>query len=172
MLPLRRLAPSCLRSSARSSARSLPRSAALSSARPLSSLLSAPLAPPAPPSLAPPSSLPRSLSAPVSFASRGAARCFSSKMDELALKKRLEEFQDLFVEARLCIEDVVDSQETTYFDEDAEAAQEAVDAAVGAFQAIVGDIEDKDQKNSVLRGNGLKVEQLKGELKMALDGGH
>jgi hypothetical protein len=62
-------------------------------------------------------------------------------------------------------------KETTYFDEEAETAKEAVEKAVGAFQTIIADIEDIDQKNSVLRSNGLKVEQLKGELQMALNGG-
>ena len=88
------------------------------------------------------------------------------------LKKRLDAFQDLFVEARLSIEDCTDSAGTKYFDEEAEAAQEAVDEAVEAFKTLIADIDDDDQKNSVLRGNGLKVEQLKGELQMALHGGH
>lgn len=97
-------------------------------------------------------------------------RCFSSSADDI--KKTLDEFQDLFVEARLCIEDVQDSVGTTYYEEDAEAAQEAVDEAVTAFETLVEGIEDVDEKNRVLRGNGLKVEQLKGELEMALKGGH
>eukprot|EP00579_Thalassiosira_antarctica_P000814 CAMPEP_0201868366 /NCGR_PEP_ID=MMETSP0902-20130614/2281_1 /ASSEMBLY_ACC=CAM_ASM_000551 /TAXON_ID=420261 /ORGANISM="Thalassiosira antarctica, Strain CCMP982" /LENGTH=93 /DNA_ID=CAMNT_0048393701 /DNA_START=347 /DNA_END=628 /DNA_ORIENTATION=- len=93
-------------------------------------------------------------------------------MPDSELNKRLDTFQDLFVEARLCIEDVVDSAETTYFDEDAEVATKAVNAAIDEFQAIIKDVEDVDQKNGILRGNGLKVEQLKGELKMAIEGGH
>jgi hypothetical protein len=100
-----------------------------------------------------------------------ASRCFSTMPDD-QLNKRLDAFQDLFVEARMCIEDAADSAETTYFDEDAEAATEAVTAAVDEFNKILGDIEDADQKNRVLRSNGLKVEQLKGELKMAIQGGH
>ena len=51
-----------------------------------------------------------------------------------------DDFQDLFVEARLCIEDAQESQETTYFAEDLDAAQEAVDEAVAAFKArVAGD---------------------------------
>lgn len=84
----------------------------------------------------------------------------------------MDEFQDLFVEARLCIEDVTESEGTKYFDDDAEAAQEAVQAAVDAFEQLIQDIEDPNEKNRVLRGNGLKVEQLKGELDLALKGGH
>lgn len=95
-----------------------------------------------------------------------------SVMADSELNKRLDTFQDLFVEARLCIDDVVDSADTTYFDEDAEAATEAVKLAIDEFEAIIKDVEDIDQKNRILRGNGLKVEQLKGELKMAIQGGH
>ena len=36
----------------------------------------------------------------------------------------------------------------------------------------IEDVKDADQKNGILRSNGLKVEQLKGELEMALKGGH
>ncbi|GMH80355.1 hypothetical protein TrLO_g5517 [Triparma laevis f. longispina] len=93
-------------------------------------------------------------------------------MSDDDLRRRLDDFQDLFVEARMCIEDATDSMETTYFDEEAEAAKEAVDEAVKQFEGIVADLTDLDQKNSVLRGNGLKVEQLKGELQLMLTGGH
>ena len=93
-------------------------------------------------------------------------------LSESEIKKRLEEFQDLFVEARLCIEDVVESEGTKYFDEDAEAAQDAVEQAVEAFQKIIDDIDNPEEKNRILRGNGLKVEQLKGELALALESGH
>jgi hypothetical protein len=99
------------------------------------------------------------------------SRCFSTMPDD-QLQKRLDTFQELFVEARMCIEDAVDAAETTYFDEDAEAATEAVEAAVDEFNSIINAIEDADQKNRVLRSNGLKVEQLKGELQMAIKGGH
>ena len=98
-------------------------------------------------------------------------RTFAS-LTETEIRKRLDEFQDLFVEARLCIEDVTESEGTKYFDDDAEAAQEAVQAAVDAFEQLIQDIEDPNEKNRVLRGNGLKVEQLKGELDLALKGGH
>jgi hypothetical protein len=103
-----------------------------------------------------------------------AGRLFFSAtiMPEDELNKRLLAFTDLFVEARMCLEDVADSAETTYFDEDADAAMEAVAAAVDEFNSIINDIGDADQKNRVLRSNGLKVEQLKGELEMAIKGGH
>jgi hypothetical protein len=84
----------------------------------------------------------------------------------------LNEFQDLFVEARMCIDDLNDSVGTTYYDEDAEEAREAVETAVENFQALLKEITDIEQKNRVLRSNGLKVEQLKGELELTLKGGH
>ena len=93
-------------------------------------------------------------------------------MPEDEIKQRLEEFQELFIEARYCIEDCNDAADSTYFDEEAQSAQEAVDKAVSAFDSLINDIQDVDQKNGILRSNGLKVEQLKGELQMALNGGH
>ena len=72
----------------------------------------------------------------------------------------------------MCIEDAVDSAESTYFDEEAESAKSAVEEAVTAFDKLIDEIDDADQKNGVLRSNGLKVEQLKGELQMAMNGGH
>ena len=61
------------------------------------------------------------------------------------------------MEARLCIEDVVESAGTKYFDEDATAASDAVDEAVAAFETLIEDVESADEKNKLLRGNGLKV---------------
>ena len=78
----------------------------------------------------------------------------SSSLTEAEIRKRLDEFQDLFVEARLCIEDVNESAGTKYFDDDAEEAQRAVDEAVSAFTGLVDEIEDLDEKNRILRGNG------------------
>ena len=86
-------------------------------------------------------------------------------------RDRLHDFQDLFVEARLCIEDAVDAHDTTYFDEDAKEAQRAVDEALECFEALLGDCSE-EQRGEVQRGNGLKVEQLKEELKLALMADH
>jgi hypothetical protein len=115
---------------------------------------------------------PQQLANSINRLEKGHAGRFFSTMPDDELNKRVQTFQDLFVEARMCLEDVADSAETTYFDEDAEAATEAVAAAVDEFNSIINDIEDVDQKNRVLRSNGLKVEQLKGELHMAIKGGH
>ena len=95
-----------------------------------------------------------------------------SSLDPTEIQKRLNEFQDLFVEARMCIDDLKDSVETVYYDDDAEEAKEATDAAINYFETLCSEITDLEEKNKVLRGNGLKVEQLKGELELTLNGGH
>jgi len=106
-----------------------------------------------------------------SFSMQRASFTTESTITDEELRKRLDDFQELFVEARLCIEDVQDAVETTYFDEDAEVAQEAVDEAVANFQALLAELDEK-RRGEVMRGNGLKVEQLKGELTLVLSGGH
>ena len=88
------------------------------------------------------------------------------------IQLRLNEFQELFVEARMCIDDVKDSFGTVYYDDDADDAREATEAAIQHFEALLKEITNIDEKNKVLRGNGLKVEQLKGELELTLNGGH
>ena len=80
----------------------------------------------------------------------------------------MQSFQDLFVEARMCIEDAQDSLDTKYYDEDAEDAKAAVLAAVAAFDEMKSGL-DKKQQQELMSSNGLKVEQLKGELQMMLD---
>ena len=101
------------------------------------------------------------------------ARWLSSESKESLCPKqiqvRLNEFQELFVEARMCIDDVKDSVGTVYFEDDADDAREAVEAAITHFETLVKEITDLDEKNKVLRSNGLKVEQLKGELEVTLN---
>ena len=60
--------------------------------------------------------------APQCLARRALSSAAGGGMEDDVLRKRLNEFQDLFTEARLCIEDAVESQESTYFDEEAETA--------------------------------------------------
>ena len=109
---------------------------------------------------------------PITTSNQFFHRTFTTLMPEDEIKKRLDEFQELFVEARYCIEDATDAADSTYFDEEAQTAKEAVDKAVETFDSLINDIQDVDQKNGILRSNGLKVEQLKGELQLALSGGH
>jgi len=101
-----------------------------------------------------------------------ATRAFSSgHMKDEEIRSRLNTFQDLFVEARLCIEDCTDAADTVYFDEEAKSAADAVDEALSFYQDLLEDLHES-QRNDIRRSNGLKVEQLKGELKLAAEGGH
>uniref|UniRef100_A0A7S2A9P4 Uncharacterized protein n=1 Tax=Trieres chinensis TaxID=1514140 RepID=A0A7S2A9P4_TRICV len=118
------------------------------------------------------SSRPSSLIAPPR-SSIAKPRPFSSgaTLSDDDLRSRLEDFQEQFAEARLCIEDCADAADTTYFDEEADAAREAVDLALKTFESILAEL-DEETKGRVVRQNGLKVEQLKGELELVLNGGH
>lgn len=109
---------------------------------------------------------------PVLFSSRWFSSSSSDSLCPKQIQVRLNEFQELFVEARMCIDDVKDSVGTVYYEDDADDARDAVDAAIQHFEALVAEITDIDEKNKVLRSNGLKVEQLKGELELTLNGGH
>jgi len=101
-----------------------------------------------------------------------APRAFSSgHMKDEEIRSRLNTFQDLFVEARLCIEDCADAADTVYFDEEAKSAADAVDEALSFYEDLLEDLHES-QRNDIRRSNGLKVEQLKGELKLAAEGGH
>ena len=84
------------------------------------------------------------------------------------LKARMDALADLFVEARDEIEFASESKETTYFNEEAEAAQEAVTAAIDEYRNILGSLEEPE-KGEFQRGNGLKMEQLKAELEILLE---
>jgi len=92
-------------------------------------------------------------------------------MSEDDLRSRLNEFQDLFAEARLCIQDCGDAVETVYFDEEVADAKNAVQEAIAYYEDLLEDLHDS-QRNSLRRSNGLKVEQLKGELSLIMNGGH
>mmetsp|Transcript_20804 Transcript_20804/g.57785 ORF Transcript_20804/g.57785 Transcript_20804/m.57785 type:complete len:187 (+) Transcript_20804:114-674(+) len=105
---------------------------------------------------------------PRRFFSGDSSSSSSSSLTAQQIQSRLNEFQDLFVEARLCIDDVKDSVGTVYFEDDSEEAREAVDAAIECFEKLLSEIKDVDERNKVLRSNGLKVEQLKGELELTL----
>ena len=80
------------------------------------------------------------------------------------VRERLMEFQDLFVEARLCMQDTHDSLDTTYFEEDLADAKVAVEAAVGAYKNLINELEG-DERGEVDRANGMKVKQLEEEFK-------
>ncbi|CAN0094284.1 unnamed protein product [Phaeothamnion confervicola] len=94
------------------------------------------------------------------------ARASSGASDE-EVRRLLNDFNDRFVEARDEIEYAGESKETTYFDEEAAAAKEAVEATVASFNSVLAAAEES-QRGEIMRSNGLKVEQLKAELEQLL----
>ena len=88
-----------------------------------------------------------------------------------ALRKRLDNLADLFVEAREELELASESKETTYFDEEAAAAKDAVEAALGEYSTILSELQEP-LRGEVERSNGLKMEQLKAELELLFEDDH
>lgn len=86
-------------------------------------------------------------------------------------RKREDALNNLFVEAREEIENAMESVGSTYFNEDAEHARDAVAAAVEAYEALLASLPDDDARGAMRRGMGMKFEQLRGEL-AALDSAH
>jgi len=83
------------------------------------------------------------------------------------VRDAMNDFQDLFVEARLSIEDVQESLDTTYFEEELGVAKDAVRTALEAFDSVAELLKDDvDQLNEFKRANIMKVKQLQEELKM------
>ncbi|CAM9244781.1 unnamed protein product [Choristocarpus tenellus] len=80
----------------------------------------------------------------------------------------MDDFNDLFVTAREEIDFASESRETTYFNEEADAAKEAVEEAVNMFEGFLAEV-DEDKRQEIMRGSGLKVEQLKAELSLLLE---
>ncbi|GBG34225.1 Hypothetical Protein FCC1311_104492 [Hondaea fermentalgiana] len=93
----------------------------------------------------------------------GGARMLSGSLSDNELRSRTNDFQDDFAEARMCLGDANDSLETVYFEEDLQDAQDAVKACLASYEALINDL-SPEQAGAFKRENGLKVEQLKGEL--------
>ncbi|CAM9631499.1 unnamed protein product [Ectocarpus sp. 12 AP-2014] len=100
----------------------------------------------------------------LSVASR---RALSTLLSEEQLRRKMDEFNDLFVTAREEMEYAEESKETTYFDEEAAAAKEAVEEAVALFEEVLGSVDEK-KRTEIMRSSGLRVEQLKAELDQLL----
>lgn len=85
----------------------------------------------------------------------------SAKFDQ---NKEIDEINLKFAEAREEIESAMDSKETVYFNEEAECAREAVGVVLSKFDALLEKLDEKERMG-VRRSMGLKIEQLKAELK-------
>ncbi|GBF95252.1 hypothetical protein Rsub_08283 [Raphidocelis subcapitata] len=71
---------------------------------------------------------------------------------------------DAFVQAREDIADARDDAETTYFNESHKQASESVGEVLSLWTSLLGKLPEK-QRGEVMRSMGLKMEQLKAELK-------
>jgi hypothetical protein len=88
------------------------------------------------------------------------------------LDLRLCTFQESFVVARDCIDDLVNTHKDDQFYEDNLAfAKDAVKSAIEDFIYILQEV-DEDEKERIMRGHGLNVKRLKGELELAIKGGN
>jgi C-terminal processing protease CtpA/Prc len=92
-------------------------------------------------------------------------RAFSSAAD---YGKDADEVNRKFAEAREEIEAAMDSKETVYFDEEATVARDAANEALAAFDALLARLPPSDA-DALRRSMGLKMEQLKAELKQLED---
>ena len=103
--------------------------------------------------------------APPARGLRGGSPSFaaSAAFDAAEEKARMEEVNALFVEARDAMEDARDSMETVYFNEEFKDAKALVHEALGAWEALLQGL-PSDRKDSLVRSNGLKMEQLRAEL--------
>ena len=83
-------------------------------------------------------------------------------LDPDTLKKRMDEINDAFTEARDEIESAMEAVGTTYFDEDAEIAREAVESTLAMYYELCESL-DEETKGKTQRAMGMKMEQLKAE---------
>ncbi|KAF8724928.1 hypothetical protein HU200_020643 [Digitaria exilis] len=93
-------------------------------------------------------------------------RAFSSSAADYG--KDVDEVNRKFAEAREEIEAAMESKETVYFDEEASVARDAANDALAAFDALLARVPPADA-DALRRSMGLKMEQLKAELKQLED---
>ncbi|ERN03863.1 uncharacterized protein LOC110007048 [Amborella trichopoda] len=82
-----------------------------------------------------------------------------SEVDEINLK---------FAEAREEIDMALESKETVYFDEEAESARKIVKEVMDMYEGLLARLPEQ-QRGALQRSMGLKLEQLKAELKQLDD---
>ncbi|KAJ3694134.1 hypothetical protein LUZ60_009614 [Juncus effusus] len=102
---------------------------------------------------------------PRSTVDRVHGRFFSSSGSNGAdHSKEIDEINMKFAEAREEIDAAMESKETVYFNEEAECAREAVKEVLDLFRKLLEGLSE-GEKAAVMRSMGLKMEQLKAELK-------
>nr|XP_010915078.1 uncharacterized protein LOC105040305 [Elaeis guineensis] len=98
----------------------------------------------------------------------GDRREFSAGESSTDHSKEVDEINLKFAEAREEIEAALESKETVYFDEEAECAREAVKVVLDMFKGLLARLPEKE-RTALQRSMGLKIEQLKAELKQLDD---
>mmetsp|Transcript_24490 Transcript_24490/g.39396 ORF Transcript_24490/g.39396 Transcript_24490/m.39396 type:complete len:195 (+) Transcript_24490:249-833(+) len=86
------------------------------------------------------------------------------------VRKRMDAINDSFAEAREEIECAMEAVGTTFFNEEAEYAQEVTGKVLDMYYALC-DAMPAEEKAATQRAMGMKMEQLKAELKL-LDHAH
>ena len=75
------------------------------------------------------------------------------------LDQKMGVVNDLFVEARELIADALDSQGSTYFEDDLDDAQHAVKECLDEYESMLSQLDEK-KKGEVTRAMGMKMEQV------------
>ncbi|OEL17453.1 hypothetical protein BAE44_0021529 [Dichanthelium oligosanthes] len=114
------------------------------------------------PALAERQPLPAAAAAVLSASGGRSRRAFSSSAADYG--KDVDEVNRKFAEAREEIEAAMESKETVYFDEEASVARDAANDALAAFDSLLARLPPADA-DALRRSMGLKMEQLKAELK-------
>jgi hypothetical protein len=83
-------------------------------------------------------------------------------------KDEVQAMTDAYLEAKDAVEDANDSWETTYFDEDMEDAQAAVDALIESYEDLKGkcSAEELPELQKIV---GLKLEEVKASFEQVVE---
>ncbi|XP_072999630.1 embryogenesis-like protein [Typha latifolia] len=93
----------------------------------------------------------------------GFRRSFSNG-ESIDHSNEVDEINAKFAEAREEIDAALESKETVYFNEEAECARDAVKVVLDMFDGLLAKLPEKERM-ALQRSMGLKMEQLKAELK-------
>lgn len=92
------------------------------------------------------------------------SRQYAGEASQESYTEEVDEINTKFVEARDDIEMALESKETVYFDAEAETARASVKAVLDKYDALLARLDERN-RGVIQRSMGLKMEQLKAELK-------
>ncbi|XP_034251253.1 uncharacterized protein LOC117651371 [Thrips palmi] len=92
----------------------------------------------------------------------------ASSLNDSDVQKRVEDISHKFKEAMELLEDARGSVGTVYFSEDMTDAENAIQEVLSDYDALMKEM-NEDQKRSVVRTIGLKMEELKAQVQMLKD---